>query len=131
MAMELIKIDKVTLHCGVGAAGEELESAKALLERISGRKAVLTKAKSRNPTFKIKEGDNIGTKVTLRRMAGEGAMDVSILGPWDTDLPRRRYSYQTAMAQALLGKVVGDTATLRLEGDDTQYEIVGIAVAEF
>ncbi len=66
MAMELIKIDKVTLHCGVGAAGEELESAKALLERISGRKAVLTKAKSRNPTFKIKEGDNIGTKVTLR-----------------------------------------------------------------
>jgi transcription elongation GreA/GreB family factor len=35
------------------------------------------------------------------------------------------------MAQALLGKAVSETATLRLEGDEAQYEIVNIEVAEF
>jgi large subunit ribosomal protein L5 len=66
MASELIRIDKVTLNCGVGAPGQELENAKVLLERISGHKAIYTQAKDRNPTFKIRKGDNIGTKVTLR-----------------------------------------------------------------
>ena len=74
---------------------------------------------------------NIGTKVTLRRVSGDGQMDVSILGPWDTDLPRRRYSYQTTMAQSMLGKFVGDSVTLRLEGDETEYEITNIGAAEF
>jgi len=66
MASEIVRIDKVTLNCGVGAPGQELENARVLLERISGHKAVYTQAKSRNPTFKIKKGDNIGCKVTLR-----------------------------------------------------------------
>ncbi|HLC48315.1 MAG TPA: 50S ribosomal protein L5, partial [Candidatus Norongarragalinales archaeon] len=46
--------------------GERLENAKVLLERISGGKAVMTQSKDRNPTFKIRKGDNIGAKVTLR-----------------------------------------------------------------
>ncbi|MFA5246427.1 MAG: 50S ribosomal protein L5 [Candidatus Micrarchaeia archaeon] len=66
MASELIRIDKVTLNCGVGAPGQELENARVLLERISGHKAIYTQAKDRNPTFKIRKGDNIGTKVTIR-----------------------------------------------------------------
>lgn len=66
MASEIIRIDKVTLNCGVGAPGQELENARVLLERISGHKAVYTQAKKRNPTFKIRQGDNIGCKVTLR-----------------------------------------------------------------
>jgi large subunit ribosomal protein L5 len=66
MASEIIRIDKVTLNCGVGAPGQELENARTLLERITGHKPVYTQAKSRNPTFKIRKGDNIGCKVTLR-----------------------------------------------------------------
>ncbi len=70
-AMQTPKIDKLTLNIGMGAAGETLQNAKYLLEKITGRKAVITKAKARNPTWKIKAGDNIGTKVTIRGKAAE------------------------------------------------------------
>ena len=65
--MKEIVIDKVTLNIGVGKAGQELENAKTLLQRLSGAKAVPTHAKSRNPVFHIRKGDIIGTKATLRR----------------------------------------------------------------
>ncbi len=71
--MQDVRLEKVTLNIGVGAPGERLENAKTLLERISGKKAVLTKSRSRNPTFKIRKGDNIGAKVTLR---GTGAAEI-------------------------------------------------------
>ena len=64
--MKGVVIDKVTLNIGVGMAGQELENAKNLLERLSGAKAVPTRAKVRNPVFRIKKGDVIGTKTTLR-----------------------------------------------------------------
>jgi large subunit ribosomal protein L5 len=70
-AMQSVRLEKLTLNVGAGAPGERLENAKVLLERISGRKAVMTQAKDRNPTFKIRKGDNIGTKVTLRGAAAE------------------------------------------------------------
>lgn len=64
--MKEVIVDKVTLNIGVGKAGQELENAKMLLERLSGAKAVPTHAKVRNPVFRIKKGDIIGTKTTLR-----------------------------------------------------------------
>jgi len=64
--MQAVRLEKLTLNVGVGAPGERLENAKVLLERISGGKAVMTQSKDRNPTFKIRKGDNIGAKVTLR-----------------------------------------------------------------
>ncbi|MEM2963560.1 MAG: 50S ribosomal protein L5 [Candidatus Anstonellales archaeon] len=64
--MQEVCIEKVTLNMGVGSSGEPLQNAKILLERLSGRKAISTKARTRNPTFKIKRGDEIGAKVTLR-----------------------------------------------------------------
>lgn len=64
--MRGIIVDKVTLNIGVGVAGQELENAKELLETLSGAKAVPTHAKVRNPVFRIKKGDIIGTKATLR-----------------------------------------------------------------
>jgi len=65
-AMKEVIVDKVTLNIGVGVAGQALENAKMLLERLSGAKAVPTHAKVRNPVFRIKKGDIIGTKATLR-----------------------------------------------------------------
>ncbi|MCX6772340.1 MAG: 50S ribosomal protein L5 [Candidatus Micrarchaeota archaeon] len=64
--MRSVVVDKVTLNIGVGKAGQELENAKELLETLSGAKAVPTHAKIRNPVFRIKKGDIIGTKATLR-----------------------------------------------------------------
>ncbi len=68
--MREVEIEKVVLS--VGALGAELEKAARLLEIISGRKAVKTKARKRIPSFGIRPGLEIGAKVTLRgEKAGE------------------------------------------------------------
>ena len=67
--MQVPKLDKIVINMGVGEAKENpkaLESAVADLEQITGQKAVLTKAKNSIANFKIREGQNIGCKVTLR-----------------------------------------------------------------
>lgn len=71
--MNKVKIDKVTLNIGVGQPGERLENAKALLEKLTGAKPIITKARTRNPSFKIRQGDDIGVKITLRKQL---ALDV-------------------------------------------------------
>ena len=67
--MQVPKLDKIVINMGVGEAKENpkaLESAVADLETITGQKAVLTTAKNSIANFKIREGMNIGCKVTLR-----------------------------------------------------------------
>jgi large subunit ribosomal protein L5 len=68
-AMEVPKIDKIVLNMGVGEAKENakiLENAMADMEAIAGQKAVITKAKNSIANFKIREGQNIGCRTTLR-----------------------------------------------------------------
>lgn len=69
--MRDIVIDKVTLNIGIGSAGEALEKAKKLLKKLTNKNVVETKARVRNPTFKIKPGDKIGVKVTMRGIDAE------------------------------------------------------------
>lgn len=67
--MEIPKITKITVNMGVGeAVGDKkvLENAVADLEKITGQKAVVTKARKSIAGFKIREGWPIGCKVTLR-----------------------------------------------------------------
>ncbi len=64
--MRKIYVEKVTLNIGVGEGGMALDNAKKLLTKITNRKPVETLAKVRNPVFKIRKGDAIGAKVTLR-----------------------------------------------------------------
>ncbi|MFH1285700.1 MAG: 50S ribosomal protein L5, partial [Candidatus Micrarchaeota archaeon] len=53
--MREVVIEKVTLNIGVGEAGIKLQNAKTLLNRLSGKKAVETAARVRNPVFKIRK----------------------------------------------------------------------------
>jgi large subunit ribosomal protein L5 len=69
-AMEIPRITKITLNMGLGEAVANknvLQSATADLEKITGQKPVITKAKKSEAVFKIREGWPIGAKVTLRR----------------------------------------------------------------
>jgi len=66
---EVPKLSKIVVNMGVGEAKENaklLDSAVADLEKITGQKAVVTKAKKSVANFKIREGMAIGCKVTLR-----------------------------------------------------------------
>ena len=68
-AMQIPKLEKIVLNMGVGEVRENakaLESAIKDMEMITGQKAVVTKAKKAIATFKIRQGMNIGCKVTLR-----------------------------------------------------------------
>ena len=67
--MQIPKLDKVVINMGVGGARENskaVESAANDLGLITGQKPVITKARKSVATFKVREGMNIGCKVTLR-----------------------------------------------------------------
>ena len=67
--MQVPKLDKIVINMGVGEAKDNakvLEAAVKDLEIISGQKAVVTKAKKSVANFKLREGQSIGCKVTLR-----------------------------------------------------------------
>ena len=68
-AMEIPKLEKIVINMGVGEAKENPKAIDAALNDIgliTGQKAFVTKAKKSIATFKIREGMNIGVKVTLR-----------------------------------------------------------------
>ena len=67
--MEIPGIDKIVVNIGVGDATQDakrLEEAVAELAQITGQKPVITKAKKSIASFKLREGQAIGCKVTLR-----------------------------------------------------------------
>ena len=68
-SMEAPKLEKIVINMGVGEGAKDdkfIEAAKADLEAITGQHAVVTKAKHSIAGFKIREGQPIGVKVTLR-----------------------------------------------------------------
>jgi large subunit ribosomal protein L5 len=67
--MEVPKLEKVVLNMGLGDCKDNskaLEAAVIDLGIIAGQKPVITKAKKSVANFKVREGMNIGAKVTLR-----------------------------------------------------------------
>jgi len=68
--MQVPRITKITLNMGVGeATGDKkiLDNAVADMQKVSGQKPVVTKARKAIAGFKIREGYPIGCMVTLRR----------------------------------------------------------------
>ncbi len=69
-AMEVPKIEKITINMGVGEGSQDKKKVQTAAEEmalISGQKPVITKAKKSIAQFKLREGMPIGCKVTLRR----------------------------------------------------------------
>ena len=67
--MQVPKLDKIVVNIGVGEARHDskfIEAAAKDLEVITGQKPILTKAKKSIAGFKLREGQPIGVKVTLR-----------------------------------------------------------------
>jgi large subunit ribosomal protein L5 len=67
--MAIPKLEKIVINMGVGRATQDkaiLEAAVDSLGKISGQKPVVTKAKASVSGFRLREGNEIGCKVTLR-----------------------------------------------------------------
>lgn len=68
--MQVPRITKITVNMGVGGAMSDkklIEHATSDLEKISGQKPIVTKARKSVAAFKVREGWPIGCKVTMRR----------------------------------------------------------------
>ncbi|MHC4393804.1 MAG: 50S ribosomal protein L5 [Planctomycetota bacterium] len=68
--MAVPRLEKIVISMGIGKALKEpkrLEEAQKHLTQISGQKAVITQARKSVSNFRLREGNPIGCKVTLRR----------------------------------------------------------------
>jgi large subunit ribosomal protein L5 len=66
---EVPKLQKIVINCAVGSQAERkqaVEDAANEVQLITGQKPVITKSKKAIANFKLREGENIGVKVTLR-----------------------------------------------------------------
>lgn len=63
------KLEKIVINCSVGSQGERkqaMEDAVNEVTLITGQKPIITKSKKAIANFKLREGENVGVKVTLR-----------------------------------------------------------------
>ena len=68
--MQVPKLEKIVINIGLGDTKENpksLENAVAELAMITGQKPIITKARKSIAAFKLREGANVGCKVTLRQ----------------------------------------------------------------
>ncbi len=63
-SMKDFKLERIVLN--IGGTGEKLDKGVILLEKLSGKKAVKVRATKRIPTWQVRPGLEVGTKVTLR-----------------------------------------------------------------
>lgn len=70
-----LRVVKIVVNTGVGESGETRTKAERVLQMVTHQKPVATRARSTNRDFGIREGQEIGAKVTLR-----GARAVEFLG---------------------------------------------------
>jgi large subunit ribosomal protein L5 len=69
-SLEVPRLDKIVVNMGVGEAvadGKKINTAVGELAAVTGQKPVITKSRKSIANFKLREGQNIGCKVTLRR----------------------------------------------------------------
>ena len=67
--MEVPKLEKIVINIGLGDTRDNpkaLDNAMADLSSITGQKPIITKARKSIAAFKLREGANVGCKVTLR-----------------------------------------------------------------
>ena len=68
--MAVPRLKKITINMGVGKASQEkgkIEGAVSDMKLISGQQPIVTKARKSVAGFKLREGSNVGVKVTLRK----------------------------------------------------------------
>jgi large subunit ribosomal protein L5 len=100
--MEVPRVEKVVVNMGLGEAIQNvkiLESAAEEMSRITGQKAVITRAKKSIAQFKLREDMPIGVMVTLRREKAYEFLDRLI----NVALPRVR-DFKGVSAKAFDGR---------------------------
>src|SRR5207248_2411169 len=111
----------------------EFKAAKQMQSVLMRRKAELEQMlhNARGTSFEKVDTSlvSIGTVVTLRSSDSSKEETYTILGAWDGDPDRHIISYQTAIAQTLLGHKLGEVISLNTDRGTAQFAIVSIKPA--
>ena len=86
----------------------------------------LQRARPIEPSMVSTDHVSIGTRVTVENAESGERTSYTILGPWDADAERGIIAYVAPLAQALMGKRVGEEATLVHHGSTTTYRVLSI-----
>jgi transcription elongation GreA/GreB family factor len=128
-------VKEIALARSYGDLSENFEykAAKQMQAVLSRRRAELERdlQNARGTAFENPDTSrvSIGTIVTLRETESNNEETYTILGAWDGDPDRHLISYQTAIAQALLGHSLGETVTLNTDHDSERFAITSIEAA--
>src|SRR6058998_2115380 len=108
----------------------EFKAAKQMQNVLMRRKSELEQMlhNARGTSFENPDTSrvSIGTIVTLRNSEADKEETYTILGAWDGNPDRHIISYQTAIAQTLLGHKLGEVISLNTDHDTAQFAIVSI-----
>ncbi len=104
-----------------------IEERRRLLGQVAQIQDDLARARIIEPRDIPTDKVGIGSKVTVRNQHGGEPVDLTFLGPWETNVQARVYSYKTPLAQALMGRTIGEAVTLKVDGEEDEYVIEGIA----
>lgn len=134
--VELPKVaEAIGRAIGFGDISDNAEYRAGLEHRDNlSKKAALIRqeiGKTRLITTDMVKGDEVtvGAKVTTRNLATNEEETFSFLGPWDTDVPNRVYSYLAPFSLAFMGKRKGDIVTAPGAEGPRRYEVLSIALA--
>jgi transcription elongation GreA/GreB family factor len=110
----------------------EYKSAKEQQRVLTRQKSEVERdlARARGTDFSEARADEvtIGTTVKIRRIKDGGQETYTILGAWDTDPSKHIISYLAQMAQALIGKKVGERVSAPTETGETEVEVLSIEI---
>ena len=135
---ELVEITLPANSRAIGAAAERgdlsensewqyaVEEQRRLNARVAQLRDDLTRARIIRADDIPDDQVSVGSHVVLRGSDGR-EVELTILGPWESDVEKRIYNYKTPLAQSLLGADVGVQVTLKLTGTEDEYVIERIS----
>ena len=103
-----------------------MEERDRLAAKAGHMRDDLTKARVITPAMADSPTVTVGSAVKARNLATGETETFVFLGPWDTDLEKRIYSYRAALALAFMGNGVGDTVVLRTDSQEMTWEILWV-----
>ena len=106
-----------------------VEEQRCLNARVAQLQNDLVRARVLDPDDVPSDSVGIGSRVVVKALADGREVTLDFLGPWDSDVPKRIYSYKTTLAQSLMGKTVGETVALNLDGAVSDYRIERLEAA--
>jgi len=128
-------VKEIALARSYGDLSENFEykAAKQMQAVLSRRRADLERdlQNARGTAFENPDTSrvSIGTIVTLRDTESNNEETYTVLGAWDGDPDRHIISYQTAIAQALIGHSLGEMVTLNTDHGSGRFAITSIEAA--